>query len=192
MSSTSVKYEFEYTQTHTFAHTFVHECIYGPYMDTCAHTKLYIYTCMCSYTLIPVHTYLSAHTYMHVSVDTHLCTHTGVRLYHGSTAHETYRYKVTNLYSASSALTTSCSQPVCTHTLCARTRADQGWLTRVCPLWAEALRAGSNWMHNPQGSQFLQDASQIVPWQGPWGGGAPFKSMGSTSSHRKTASHTAS
>lgn len=80
---------------------------------------------------------------------------------------------------------TSCSQPVCTHTLCAHTRADQGWLTRVCPLWAEALRAGSSWMHNPQGCQFLQDASQIVPWQGPWGGGAPFKSMGSTSSHRK-------
>ena len=80
---------------------------------------------------------------------------------------------------------TSCSQPVCTHTLCAHTRADQGWLTRVCPLWAEALRAGSSWMHNPQGCHFLQDASQIVPWQGPWGGGAPFKSMGSTSSHRK-------
>lgn len=81
---------------------------------------------------------------------------------------------------------TSCSQPVCTHTLCAHTRASQGWLTRVCPLWAEALRAGSSWMHNLQGCQFLQDASWIVPWQGPWGGGAPFKSMGSISSHRET------
>lgn len=75
---------------------------------------------MCSYTIIPVHTYLSAHTYMHISVDTHLCTHTQVGLYHGSTAHP-YRYKVTNLYSVSSALThimlKACVQAriVCTH-----------------------------------------------------------------------------
>lgn len=81
-------------------HTFPRESMHMLFLDTCVHTPLHTYTCVCAYTLTSAHRHMPicihAHMPTPVDIQTYLCTHIQVQLYHCSITHP---HKDTNLCS---------------------------------------------------------------------------------------------